>query len=156
MAIYHCSIKVISRSSGRSAIASAAYRSGERLYDEEIREYSDFTRKGGVIYSEILLPQNAPEEYSDRQTLWNAVQKNEKRSDAELCREVEVALPVEWTRAQQIEYTKQYCNEQFVSQGMIADFAIHDKGDGNPHAHILLTVRGFDENHQWQDRKSVV
>lgn len=156
MAIYHCSIKVISRSSGRSAIASAAYRSGERLYDEEIREYSDFTRKGGVVYSEILLPKNAPEEYSDRQTLWNAVQKNEKRSDAELCREVEVALPVEWTREQQIEYTKQYCNEQFVSQGMIADFAIHDKGDGNPHAHILLTVRGFDENHKWQQKEKSV
>lgn len=150
MAIFHCSIKTISRSGGRSAVASAAYRSGEKLYDEEIGEYSDFTRKGGVVYSEILLPENAPDRLQDRETLWNEVQKTEKRKDARLCREVEIALPKEWNREQEIEYTKKYCQENFVNRGMIADIAIHDKGDGNPHAHILLTVRGFTEKREWE------
>ena len=81
MSIYHCSIKIISRSGGRSAVASAAYRSGERLYDEETGLLHDFTRKGGVVMAEILLPENAPQEYSDRQTLWAEVQKVEKRSE---------------------------------------------------------------------------
>ena len=93
MAIYHCSIKLIGRSGGRSAVASAAYRSGEKLLNEETGILHDFTRKSGVVMSEILLPVNAPDRFHDRQTLWNEVQKVEKRSDAQLAREVEVALP---------------------------------------------------------------
>ena len=156
MSIYHCSIKIISRAGGRSAVASAAYRSGEKLYNEETGIIHDFNRKGGVIMSEIILPVNAPSRYMDREILWNEVQQIEKRSDAQFAREIEIALPVEMTREEQIECVRNYINENFVSVGMIADWALHDKGDGNPHAHILLTMRGIDEHEQWlQKQKSV-
>lgn len=156
MAIYHCSIKIISRSSGRSAVASAAYRAGEKLLNDETGILHDFTRKGGVVMSEILLPEHVPDAFSDRQILWNEVQKTERRSDAQLAREVEVAFPVEMKRSQQIECIRDYIQENFVSEGMIADWALHDKGDGNPHAHIMLTVRGFDENQHWQQKTKTV
>ena len=156
MAIYHCSIKIISRSSGRSAVASAAYRAGEKLLNDETGILHDFTRKGGVIISEILIPKHVPSAFRDRQFLWNEVQKTERRSDAQLAREVEVAFPVEMTRTQQIECIRNYIQENFVSEGMIADWALHDKEDGNPHAHIMLTVRGFDENEQWQQKTKTV
>lgn len=156
MAIYHCSIKLIGRSGGRSAVASAAYRSGEKLLNEETGITHDFTKKSGVVMSEILLPANAPDRYHDRQTLWNEVQKVEKRSDAQLAREVEVALPSELTRAQQIECVRSYINDNFTSKGMIADWALHDKGDGNPHAHIMLSVRAIDENERWTSKQKSV
>ena len=156
MAIYHCSIKIISRSSGRSAVASAAYRAGEKLLNDETGILHDFTRKGGVVMSEILLPEHVPDAFSDRQILWNEVQMTERRSDAQLAREVEVAFPVEMKRSQQIECIRDYIQENFVSEGMIADWALHDKGDGNPHAHIMLTVRGFDENQHWQQKTKTV
>lgn len=149
MSIYHCSIKIISRAGGRSAVASAAYRSGEKLYNDETGLTHDFTNKGGVIMSEIMLPENAPERFLDRECLWNEVQKIEKRSDAQFAREVEVAFPVEMSRTEQIECVRNYINDNFVSQGMIADWALHDKGDGNPHAHIMLTMRGIDEHEEW-------
>lgn len=156
MAIYHCSIKIISRSDGRSAIASAAYRSGERLYDDETGLIHDFTRKGGVVMNEILLPENAPARYADRETLWNEVQMIEKRSDAQFAREIEVALPVEMDRDEQIVCVREYIQENFVSKGMIADWALHDKKDGNPHAHIMLTMRGIDEHEQWLKKQKTV
>lgn len=156
MAMFHCSIKIIGRSKGRSAIASAAYRSGERLYNEETGLIHDFTRKGGVVMSEIMLPENAPEEYKDRQKLWTEVQKIEKRSDAQLAREVEVAFPVEMSRDEQIECVRAFIYENFVSKGMCADFAIHDVNGENPHAHIMLTVRGFDENGNWTAKQKTV
>ena len=156
MAIYHCSIKLIGRSGGRSAVASAAYRSGEKLLNEETGITHDFTRKGGVVMSEILLPANAPDRYLDRQTLWNEVQKVEKRADAQLAREVEVALPSELTRTQQIECVRSYITDNFTSKGMIADWALHDKGDGNPHAHIMLSVRAIDENEKWTSKQKSV
>ncbi len=156
MSIYHCSIKIISRAGGRSAVASAAYRSGERLLNEETGTVHDFTNKAGVVMSEIMLPVNAPREYLDRQTLWNEVQKVEKRVDAQLAREVEVALPKEMTRDEHIECVRDYINENFVSKGMIADWALHDKNDGNPHAHIMLTVRNIDENHNWCAKQRTV
>lgn len=124
--------------------------------NEETGIMHDYTSKEGVIMSEILLPENAPEAYQDRQILWNEVQKMEKRCDAQLAREVEVAFPVEMSREQQIECIHDYIRENFVSKGMIADWALHDKGDGNPHAHIMLTVRGFDENRQWQQKTKTV
>ena len=102
MAIYHCSIKIIGRSGGRSAVACAAYRAGEKLCNEETGIMHDYSHKGGVIMTEILLPENAPERFSNRQVLWNEVQKIEKRSDAQLAREVEGAFPTEMTRAQQV------------------------------------------------------
>lgn len=156
MSIYHCSIKIISRSGGRSAVASAAYRSGEKLYNEETGLMHDFSQKGGVVYTEILLPENAPDRFRDRQTLWNEVQKVEKRSDAQFAREVEVAFPVEMNREEQISCLHSYVSKNFVSKGMIADIAIHDKGDGNPHAHILLTVRAFDEQKRWSKKQKTV
>lgn len=156
MAIYHCSIKIIGRSGGRSAVASSAYRSGEKLYNEETGITHDFTRKGGVVFSEVILPKNAPQAYADREILWNEVQKIEKRSDAQLAREVEVALPAEMTREQQIECVRTYINANFVSKGMIADWALHDKKDGNPHAHVMLSVRGMDENEKWQAKQKSV
>ena len=149
MSIYHCSIKIISRAGGRSAVASAAYRSGEKLDNGETGIVHDFTHKGGVVMTEIILPINAPERFYNRETLWNEVQKIEKLSDAQFAREVEVALPVEMNREQQTECLRDYINENFVNQGMIADWALHDKGDGNPHAHIMLTMRGIDEHEQW-------
>ena len=156
MAIYHCSIKIISRSGGRSAVASAAYRSGEKLYNDETGLLHDFTHKGGVVMNEIILPENAPERYHNRQILWNEVQKIEKRSDAQFAREVEVALPMEMDREDQIRCIRDFIKENFVSEGMIADWALHDKGDGNPHAHILLTMRSFDEHEKWlQKQRSV-
>ena len=152
MSIYHCSIKIISRSGGRSVVACAAYRAGEKLSNDETGLIHDFSRKGGVIMSEILLPDNAPERLSDRQVLWNEVQNTEKRSDAQLAREVEVAFPKEMSREQQIECVRTYIHENFVAKGMIADWALHDKGDGNPHAHIMLTVRSFTEEGTWQQK----
>lgn len=153
MAIFHCSIKIIGRSKGRSAVACAAYRSGTKLFDEELQKQNDYTNKKEVVYSEVLLPENAPEEYKDREKLWNAVHQIEKQSNAQLARELEVGLPRELTREQQIELVRNYVQEEFVKKGMAADFAIHDKGDGNPHAHIMLTTRGFKANGQWQAKE---
>lgn len=154
MAIFHLSVKIISRSSGRSAIAAAAYRAGEKLKNEEKGgKVHDFSRKKGVVYSEIQLPENAPNEYKDRQTLWNKVQKVETRSDAQLAREVEVALPQELDRKKQIELAHDYIQKQFVKKGMIADWSIHDKGDGNPHAHIMLTTRSLKKDGTWESKQ---
>ncbi|VYU74202.1 Mobilization protein A [Eubacterium limosum] len=156
MAIYHCSISIIKRSEGRSAVATAAYRSGEKLTDERKGITHDYTRKSGVADNGIMLCQNAPSEYADRETLWNAVHEIEKAKNAQLAREIEVALPREFSRTQQIHVLKEYMQEQFVNEGMCADWAIHDKGDGNPHAHILLTMRPIKENGQWgaKERKA--
>lgn len=156
MSIYHCSIKIISRAGGRSAVASAAYRSGEKLYNEKTGLTHDFTQKGGVIMNEIILPKHAPMRYQDRSVLWNEVQQIEKRSDAQFAREIEVALPSEMTREDQIECVRSYIRDNFVSEGMIADWALHDKGDGNPHAHILLTLRGIDEHEKWLQKQKTV
>jgi len=156
MSIYHCTIKIINRAGGRSAVSSAAYRSGEKLRNEETGIIHDFTRKGGVAYSEIMLPSNAPSSYSNRELLWNEVQKVESRSDAQLAREVEAALPVEMTRDEQLSCVRTFVKKNFVDEGMIADWALHDKGDGNPHVHIMLTVRGIDESTKWMQKQKTV
>ena len=140
MAIYHCTANQISRSGGRSSIASAAYRSGEKLLDIKSGLTHNFENKKGVDHTEILAPKNAPNWATDRQTLWNQVEASEKRKDANLCREVEVALPRELSLEQKIELTRDFA-QQFVHQGMIADLAIHHANGDNPHAHILLTTR---------------
>ena len=149
MAICHIPIKIIQRSKGKSAVAAAAYRSGTKLTNEWDCMTHDYTRKGGVICSEILLPSHAPPEFSDRSTLWNSVEQIEKARDSQLAREVEVALPRELTREQQLALVRSYVQDTFVSAGMCADFALHDKGDGNPHAHILLTIRPLKEDGTW-------
>ena len=149
MAIYHCSIKIVSRGKGKSAVAAAAYRSGERLTNEWDGLTHDYTKKGGVVHSEILLPPHAPPSFSDRSTLWNSVEMSEKAGNAQLAREIEIALPVELTGEEQIRLVRDYCSSQFVSKGMCVDFALHDTGGGNPHAHVLLTMRPLDEQGQW-------
>lgn len=149
MAIYHCHCKIISRGQGRSAVGAAAYRSGEKLYNEYDGIEHDYTKKGGVAYSEIMLCENAPKEYQDRQTLWNAVEQIEKSSKAQLAREYEVALPVELSREEQIKLVRDFAKENFVDNGMCVDFSIHDKEDGNPHAHIMLTTRPIEQDGSW-------
>ena len=156
MSIYHCSIKIISRSGGRTAVASAAYRAGEKLRNEETGLIHDFTKKRGVILNEIMLPEHAPERYRNREILWNEVQKIEKRSDAQFAREVEVALPAEMNREDQISCVRSYVTDNFVSKGMIADWALHDTGNGNPHAHIMLTMRGIDDHEKWLQKQKTV
>ena len=149
MAIYHLCIKIISRGKGKSAVAASAYRSGEKIKNEYDGIVHDFTRKGGIVHTEIILPQNAPQEFLDRGTLWNSVEKIEKSKDSQLAREIEIALPKELDREKQIELVREYVKENFVKVGMCADIALHDKGDGNPHAHILLTMRPLNEDTTW-------
>lgn len=155
MAIYHCSVKIGSRGKGQSAISASAYRAGAKLTDKQTGEISDYTHKSGVIYSEICLCENAPIAYSDRQTLWNAVHEIEKASNAQLWREIEVALPREMKRADHIRTVQEYV-KHFTDNGMCADWSLHDKGTGNPHAHIMLTVRGIDENGKWTPKSRKV
>ena len=149
MAIYHLSIKIISRGKGKSAVAASAYRSGEKIKNEYDGIVHDFTRKGGIAHTEILLPQNAPQEFANRSVLWNSVEKIEKSKNSQLAREIEIALPKEIDREKQIELVRNYVKENFVDVGMCVDIAIHDKNDGNPHAHILLTMRPLNEDKTW-------
>lgn len=145
MAIYHFSVKVISRASGRSAVAAAAYRAGERLHDERLDRDHDFRAKSSVEHSEILLPVGAPERFADREKLWNEVEATEKRKDAQLSREVEFSIPREMSNAQGIELARDFVGQEFVARGMIADLNVHwdigADGQPKPHAHIMLTMR---------------
>ncbi len=149
MAIYHFSAKVISRAAGSSALAAAAYRSASRLADERLGRDHDFTRKPGVIHSEVLLPDGAPQELADRERLWNAVEAGEVRKDAQLAREVEFAIPREMTQDQGVALARDFAQREFVDQGMVADLNVHwDRGaDGllKPHAHVMLTMREVGE-----------
>jgi ATP-dependent exoDNAse (exonuclease V) alpha subunit len=152
------SIKIISRGKGKPAVAAAAYRAAEKITSEYDGKTHDYSRKGGVVHTEIVLPDHAPSEYKDRAVLWNAIEKAEKNSNAQLAREIEISLPVELTMAQNISLAFRYVNEQFVSAGMCADLCVHDKGDGNPHVHIMLTMRPIDERGEWgaKSRKEYV
>lgn len=152
MAIYHCSIKIISRSSGRSAIGASAYRAGEKLLDKESGIEHDYTQKKGIEHTEILLPTYAPREYKDRQRLWSEVQKIESASNAQLAREFEVAIPKELNFAQGRALVRDFCRD-LVKEGMCVDIALHNKGDGNRHAHIMATTRAIKENGQWATKE---
>lgn len=157
VAIYHCSIKIISRGKGRSAVACAAYRSGTKLTDLETGKVFDYSNKPGVVFSEVLLPENAPAIFAvDRNILWDAVERKETHSAAQLAREVEVALPCEFTRQEQIDTVREYIMKNFVREGMCADWALHDKGDGNPHAHIMLTMRAIKTNGRWAEKSRTI
>lgn len=156
MAIYHCSIGIKGRNKGNSAVGSSAYRAGVKLEDKETGTTHDYTKKKGVVYNEVMLPQNAPKEYQNREVLWNEVQKAEKHPKAQLARDIEVGLPREMSREQQIQCVRDYVKNNFTKEGMCADVAIHDKKDGNPHAHILLTMRGIKENGTWDAKKRSV
>jgi Ti-type conjugative transfer relaxase TraA len=150
MAIYHLHVKVIGRKSGSSAVASAAYRSGSRLRDERLERSHDFSGKRGVVHSEVMLPENAPERLSDRERLWNDVEAFEIRKDAQLAREVEFAVPREMSQAQGIQLARDFVQAELVGLGMIADLNVHwdigEDGMPKPHAHVMLTMRAVDEN----------
>lgn len=172
MAIFQFHMQIIGRSEGKSAVAAAAYRSGQKLENKYIGTIEDYTKKNWIEYSEVILPDNAPSDFKDREVLWNAVESSEKGRNARLAREIEVALPVELSMQENISLIKNFVQDNFVSDGMIADVNIHcppvkdadgipiDK-DGNPvtnkedmvfrnpHAHILLTVRPLDEQGKW-------
>ena len=131
IAIYHWNIGIVSRGKGKSAVAAAAYRSGEKLTNEWDGMTHDYTRKGGVVHTEIMLPPHAPPSFSDRSTLWNSVELYEKAGNAQLVREIDAALPIELSREEQIRLVREYCSSQFVSRGMCVDYAIHDTDKGN-------------------------
>ena len=158
MAIYHCSVKIISRSQGRSATGAAAYRSGEKIHDERTGLTHDYTRKSGVDHTEIMTPKKTPSWVHNRSTLWNEVERIEKRKDAQLCREVEVALPCELSRTENQTLVRSFVEAEFIDRGMIADIAFHHMDSDNPHAHILLTTReitpqGFgNKNRNWNKK----
>lgn len=149
MAIYHLRMKTISRSKGQSALKSAAYRHGVRLYDERLQKAFRY-RKPDVVHSEIIAPTGAPEWVFRRSELWNRVELAENRSDAQTAREVEITLPRELTPEQRVELVRGFITEHFVARGMVADIAIHvpTGADGleQPHAHVMLTMRPLDDS----------
>ncbi|WP_418534290.1 MobQ family relaxase [Gallintestinimicrobium sp.] len=150
MAIYHLEAKVVSRGAGRSAVAASAYLSCSRLYNDYDGIQHDYTKKQGLVWQQIFLPEYAPQEWQDREKLWNAVEEVETAKDSRLAREFVVALPIELSREERIDLLQNFIREQLVSNGMCADAAIHDTDGHNPHAHILLTVRPLDEQGNWQ------
>ena len=150
MAIYHLEAKVISRGAGRSAVAAAAYMSCSQILNDYDGVQHDYTRKQGLVWEQVFLPEYAPAQWQDREKLWNAVEENEKAKDSRLAREFVVALPVELGKSEWKKLLIEFIQEQFVSDGMCADVAIHDTDGHNPHAHILLTVRPLSENGTWQ------
>ncbi|MEN6623052.1 MAG: MobQ family relaxase [Smithella sp.] len=160
MAIYHLSVQIISRTGARSAIAAAAYRSRSAMYDERQGLTFDYAKKKDLVHSEIMLPVGAPERLLNRETLWNEVEAMEKRRDAQLAREIDVALPRELSLEQQINLIREFCSEEFTKEGMIADINIHNYKD-NPHAHIMLTMRevtgeGFGKkNRLWNKKEEI-
>ena len=149
MAIYHNTVKSVCPSKGGSVVASSSYITGEKRVDERTGEIHDYTRKGGVVHSEVLLYENAPPEYADGKNLWNAVSKVEGQN-GRTAKAPEMSLPRELSREEQIALAKEAVQEFYVKDGRCAEFAIHDKGDGNPHVHVLVTTRPIDKNGQWE------
>ncbi len=182
MAIFHYTVKIVGRSKGKSVISASAYLNGDVMKNEETGRISYYTSKKEVVYTRLMMCENAPPEWQivpeenikrfqksvrykrsedkeaalekfkitfQKQRLWNEVLKIEKNADAQLGRSFEFALPKEWNRQEQIQYTTDYIQKTFVDRGMCADWSIHDKGDGNPHVHLLLTMRPFNPDHSW-------
>src|SRR5574344_470832 len=186
MAIFHFTVKIVGRSKGKSVISASAYLNGDVMKNEETGRISYYTSKKEVVYTSLMMCENAPpewlhvpEEYIKRfqqsirykraddkeaalekfkitfqkQRLWNEVLKIEKSADAQLGRSFEFSLPKEWSRQEQIDYTTEYIQKTFVDKGMCADWSIHDKGDGNPHVHLLVTMRPFNPDHSWGNKE---
>ena len=147
----HFDITITQRSKGQSAVAGAAYQSGEKLFSEYDQKTKNYTGKRGILYTEIMLPSHAPPEYANRETLWNSVEAAEKQWNAQLARRFVLALPKEVPPEQYPQMVRDYCEKQFVSKGMIADFAIHDPAPPghNVHCHVMLTLRAMDEHGKW-------
>ena len=154
MAIYHLSLKIISRSKGASAVAKAAYRSGQKLYNKRTGLTHDFTKKWGVVHSEILLCRNAPKQYRNREILWNAVEQVEKNSNAQLAREIEFALPIEFDEQTRLAVAREFL-QTFTDMGMCVDWSYHNKefGKPNPHVHAMLTMRGIKPDGTWDTKE---
>lgn len=152
MAIYHLEAKVISRGIGRSAAAASAYMSCSRIYNDYDGIQHDYTKKQGLVYEQILLPPQALPEWKNRSVLWNAVEAAEKSKDSRLARELVVALPIELDKEAWVSLLTEYVENNFVNDGMCADFCIHDTDGHNPHSHIMLTVRPLAENGKWQSK----
>ena len=150
MAIYHLEAQVVSRGAGRSAVAASAYLSCSRRYNDYDGIQHDYTKKQGLVWQQIFLPKYAPQEWQNREQLWNAVGEGETAKDSRLAREFVVALPVELSRAEQISLLQEFIQEQFVADGICVDAAIHNTDGHNPHTHILLTMRPLDEQGKWQ------
>lgn len=156
MDFLHTRMKIVKRSSGRSAAAAAAYRSGTILVNSWDGVSHDYTRKLHIVHSEIMLPSHAPPEYADRSILWNSVEWAETDRNAQLAREIEFSLPAELNHEQHLALVRKYVQKYFVDKGMCADFSIHDKRDGNPHVHILLTMRAIREDGTWAQKSRLV
>jgi hypothetical protein len=157
MAIFHMHIQIITRGAGKSAVAAAAYRSGETLTNERDGVTHDYTRKSGIFHSEILLPKNAPAEYAERSILWNSVKKAERYKTAQLAREIEIALPRELSHEESISLARRFVKETFVDSGMCADLSFHDKDNGNnPHVHAMLTMRPLNVDGSWGAKSRTV
>jgi len=160
MAIYHLSVQTISRDQGRSCVAAAAYRSGEKLHDERQDLYHDYTKKKGVE-SEIIVPLDTPSWVNDREKLWNEVDKAETRCNSRTAREINIALPLELSKEQQKEMVRDYVKKGFVDQGMVADVCFHFNDENNPHCHVMLTTREIDhegftkKNREWDKKDKV-
>ena len=158
IAIYHFSVKIVSRSAGASCVAKAAYIAGEKIKNERDGVIHDYRLKHEVVHKEIMLPAGAPEQFRERAVLWNAAEQKETRKNSQTARSIDAALPREISLAEQIDLVRNFCNQNFVAKGMCVDFAIHDKDDGNPHVHILLPTRCVDKNgftvkdRSWNDR----
>lgn len=158
MALFHLHVTQVKRSAGQSVVTSAAYRAGEKLYSEYYGEVSDYTHKGGVVCTDILLPPQAPNQYQDRATLWNAVEKAERGKKAQLAYSFDIALQNEFSMQENIDLARQFLSDNFVSRGMVADFAVHqpDKEDGgisNPHFHVMCPIRPIEPDGKWGNKQ---
>ena len=158
MPVPHLNIKIVQRSKGKSAVAGAAYQAGEKLFSEYDQQMKNYRFKKEVVYTEIMLPTNAPPEYADRAKLWNSAEEVEKQWNSQLARRFVLALPREVPLEMCPQMMQEYCREQFVSKGMCCDFAIHDPNPPghNPHCHIMLTMRAIDENGKWMPKSRKV
>ncbi len=147
----HFDINIIKRSEGQSAVNAAAYQAGEKLYSEREKKYMYQGTKEDLVLKEIMLPEHAPSEFNDRQTLWNSVENIEPNWNSQLARRMKIALPKELSLDENIALAREYCRKEFVSKGMIVDLAVHDPKppNHNPHFHVLLTMRPLDENGRW-------
>ena len=155
MAFLFMRAKIVKASSGRSAVAAAAYQAAQKLQDDSLGMTFQYRNKEEVVFSEILLPTNAPAAYADRETLWNAVQEKENRANSQVARAFIIAMPKEWTREESISRAREFIQKNLVDDGMVADWAFHMK-DGNPHLHCLCTIRGFKEDGTWDAREKKV
>lgn len=151
MAIYHFQNKIVSRGKNQSATSKSAYNSASKIYDYKEKDYKDYSNKQ-CDYSEILLPKNAGVEYSDREFLWNKVHDVENRKDSQLAREIIIGLPTELNEENNVKLAKDFA-ESLADEGMIVDLNIHKISSDNPHAHLLCTLRGIDENNEFEPKR---